>query len=72
MLDKAKTAVVNGERHLRAQEALLVEQDRKGRQKAESAKLLRNMREAQSLMISHVRLLASEIEADGEAETESS
>jgi hypothetical protein len=72
MLDKAKTAVADGERHLRAQEALVVEQDRTGRQKAESAKLLRNMREAQSLMMSHVRLLESEIKADDEAETGSS
>ena len=67
MLDKAKTSVAEGERHLRAQEVLVAEQDRKGRQNAESDKLLRNMREAQSVMVSHVRLLESEIQTDGEA-----
>ena len=46
MLDRANISVVDGERHLRAQEALLVEQNRTGRQRAESAKLLRNMRNA--------------------------
>jgi len=39
MLDRANISVANGERHLRAQEVLLVEQNRTGRQKAESAKL---------------------------------
>jgi len=67
MLDRANISVANGKRHLRAQEVLLVEQNRTGRQKAESAKLLRDMREAQSLMMRHGRLLESEIQADGEA-----
>src|SRR5215467_14641240 len=67
MLDRANTYVANGEAHLHAQEALLVEQNRTGRQKAESVKLLRNMCQTQSLMMRHVRLLESEIQADGEA-----
>jgi hypothetical protein len=67
MLDRANISVVDGERHLRAQEALLVEQNRTGRQRAESAKLLRNMPETQSLMMRHVKLLVSEIRTDGEA-----
>jgi hypothetical protein len=69
MLHEAKSSVSDGEKRLRSQEALVVEQDHKGWQKAESAKLLRIMRETQSLMMRHVRLLESETKAHGEAET---
>jgi hypothetical protein len=41
MLHTANTFVADGERHLYAQEGLMVEQKRTGRQRAESAKLLR-------------------------------
>jgi hypothetical protein len=67
MLDRAHTSLAKGERRLRAQEARLVEQNRTGRVKAEAVKLFRNMRETQALMMRHVRLLESEIQADGEA-----
>ena len=72
MLHDAKSFVAHGEQNLRAQEALVGEQDRKRRQKGESAKLLRTMRETQSLMIGHVMLLESEIKAHGEREAGSS
>jgi hypothetical protein len=67
MLHTANTFVADGERHLYAQEGLMVEQKRTGRQRAESAKLLSNMYETQCLMMAHVRLFESELQEDGEA-----
>jgi hypothetical protein len=61
LLRNANAFVANGERHLDLQEARIAKQERDGRQTRESAKLFRNMRETQSLMVSHVRLLRSEI-----------
>jgi hypothetical protein len=66
MLRKADAAVADGAQHLSAQEARVTEQELSGRRNAESARLLRNMRETQSLMMSHVRLLKSELPAENE------
>ena len=63
LLRNADAFVANGKRHLGLQEARVAKQESDGRKKRESAKLLHNMREAQSLMVSHVRLLQSEIAA---------
>jgi hypothetical protein len=71
LLRDANAFVANGERSLNAQEALVTKQDSEGRQNRESAKLLCNMREAQSLMKSHVKLLQSEISDNGGSETRS-
>jgi hypothetical protein len=70
LLRDANAFVANGERSLNVQEALVTKQDSEGRQSRESAKLLRNMREAQSLMKSHVRLLQSEMNDNSGSETE--
>jgi hypothetical protein len=72
MLRSASVSVAEGEQRLRTLEALVMQQDLKGRRSAESVRLLRNMRETQSLMQQHVRLLVSELEVDGDADAGSS
>ena len=67
MLDRARQAVADSAEHLRCQEARVFDLGRQGRQNAESAKLLRNMRQAHENMIKHVRLLESELQPHGEA-----
>ncbi len=54
MLHEANTFVAHAHEHLLAQEARIVQQDLKGRQRAESTNLLRNMRQTLSLMMGHM------------------
>ena len=63
LLRDADAFVANGERHLGFQQARVAKQKSDGQQNPESAKLLCNLREAQSLMVDHVKLLQSEIVA---------
>jgi len=64
MVVRAKNLVAEGEQRLRAQEARVVELERKGRKAPESRKLLKLLRETQALQIRHVSLLEWEFKVE--------
>jgi hypothetical protein len=72
MLSRAKDYIAEGEARLVAQEARVAELERKGkgregRERRESWKLLRIMRDTQNLQIGHVKLLERELAEVGDS-----